>query len=200
MIGNENVPDSFDKVYIEYQANSCIIESKNAYEIYFWIRNYSNSPQTVSMTVNTDRNWNLDLDSIEHMVDSNSSCCLKLIAIKKYFDGIDDLILNVKSNALDTSIQVKGIKISCDFRPELTGKKNKEIIKTIKNGIIKEATHHIYFLIGEAGVGKSRIIDEVLCEIAGREINFCRISVEKDKNILLQLQKKVEKRMGYLSE
>ena len=189
MIGNENVPDSFDKVYIEYQANSCIIESKNAYEIYFWIRNYSNSPQTVSMTVNTDRNWNLDLDSIEHMVDSNSSCCLKLIAIKKYFDGIDDLILNVKSNALDTSIQVKGIKISCDFRPELTGKKNKEIIKTIKNGIIKEATHHIYFLIGEAGVGKSRIIDEVLCEIAGREINFCRISVEKDKNILLQLQK-----------
>ena len=199
LIGNENVPDSFDKVYIEYQANSCIIKSKNAYEIYFWIRNYSNSPQTVSMTVNTDRNWNLDLDSIEHMVDSNSSCCLKLIAIKKYFDGIDDLILNVKSNALDTSIQVKGIKISCDFRPELTGKKNKEIIKTIKNGIIKESTHHIYFLIGEAGVGKSRIIDEVLCEIAGREINFCRISVEKDKNILLQLQKKLKKD-GYLSD
>lgn len=113
--------------------------------------------------------------------------------------GIDDLILNVKSNALDTSIQVKGIKISCDFRPELTGKKNKEIIKTIKNGIIKEATHHIYFLIGEAGVGKSRIIDEVLCEIAGREINFCRISVEKDKNILLQLQKKLKKD-GYLSD
>lgn len=48
---------------------------------------------------------------------------------KKYFDGIDDLILNVKSNALDTSIQVKGIKISCDFRPELTGKKTRKLLK-----------------------------------------------------------------------
>ena len=199
MIGNTNAPDNFDKIYIEYQANSCIIESKNAYEIYFWIRNYSNSPQTVSMTVNTDRNWNLDLDDIECIVDSSNSCCLKLIAIKNFFDGIDDLILNVKSNTLDTCIQVKGIKISCDFRPELIGKKNKKIIESIKDGIIKETINHIYFLIGEAGVGKTRIIDEVLSEIAGREINFCRIPVEKDKNILLQLQKEMKKE-GYLSD
>ena len=199
MVGNTNTPDNFDKIYIEYQANSCIIESKNAYEIYFWIRNYSNSPQTVSMTVNTDRNWNLDLDDIECIVDSNNSCCLKLIAIKNFFDGIDDLILNVKSNTLDTCIQVKGIKISCDFRPELIGEKNKKIIKLIKDGIIKKTSNHIYFLIGEAGVGKTRIIDEVLSEIAGREINFCRIPVEKDKNVLLQLQKEMKKE-GYLSD
>lgn len=199
MIGSETIPNSFDKIYIEYQANSCIVESKNAYEIYFWIRNYSDSLQTISMMVNTDRNWNLDSDNIECVVESNNSYCLKLIAMKEYFDGIDDLILNVKSNSLDISIQVKGINISYNFRPELIGKKNKEIIESIKNGIIKNSANHMYFLMGEAGVGKTRIIDEVLSEIAGREINFCRVSVEKDKNILLQLQK-ILKQDGYLSD
>lgn len=197
MIGSETIPNSFDKIYIEYQANSCIVESKNAYEIYFWIRNYSDSMQTISMMVNTDRNWNLDSDNIECVVETNNSHCLKLIAIKEYFDGIDNLILNVKSSSFDTSIQVKGINISYNFRPELIGEKNKEIIESIKNGIIKNTANHIYFLMGDAGVGKSRIIDEVLSEIAGREINFCRISVEKDKNILFQLQE-ILKQDGYL--
>ena len=197
MIGSETIPNSFDKIYIEYQANSCIVESKNAYEIYFWIRNYSDSMQTISMMVNTDRNWSLDSDNIECVVEPNNSLCLKLIAIKEYFDGIDNLILNVKSSSFDTWIQVKGINISYNFRPELIGKKNKEIIESIKNGIIKNTANHIYFLMGDAGVGKSRIIDEVLSEIAGREINFCRISVEKDKNILFQLQE-ILKQDGYL--
>lgn len=198
MIGKEMIPNSFDKIYIEYQANSCIIESQNAYEIYFWIRNYSNSPQTICMQVNTDRNWSIDSGNIECVVELNNSYCLKLIAIKEYFDGIDDLILNVKSNSFDTSIQVKGINISYNFRPELIGEKNKEIIELIKTGIIENTANHIYLLAGEAGVGKTRIVDEVLSEIAGREINFCRVSVEKDKNILLQLQK-ILIQDGYLS-
>lgn len=198
MIGKEMIPDSFDKIYIEYQANSCIIESQNAYEIYFWIRNYSNSPQTISMQVNTDRNWSIDSGNIECVVELNNSYCLKLIAIKEYFDGIDDLILNVKSNFFDTSIQVKGINISYNFRPELIGEKNKEIIELIKTGIIENTANHIYLLAGEAGVGKTRIVDEVLSEIAGREINFCRVSVEKNKNILLQLQE-ILIQDGYLS-
>lgn len=198
MIGKAMIPDNFDKIYIEYQANSCIIESKNAYEIYFWIRNYSDSPQTISMQVNTDRNWSIDSDNIEYVVESNNSYCLKLIAIKEYFDGIDDLILNVRSSSFNTSIQVKGINISYNFRPELIGEKSKEIIKLIKKGIIENTANNIFFLMGEAGVGKTRIIDEVLSQIAGREINFCRVPIEKDKNILLKLQK-ILLQDGYLS-
>lgn len=198
MIGKAMIPDYFDKIYLEYQANSCIIESKNAYEIYFWIRNYSNSIQIISMQINTDRNWCLNSDNIECILEPNNSYCLKLIAIKEYFDGIDDLILNVRSSFFDTSIQVKGLNISYNFRPQLIGEKNKKIIETIKKGIIENTPNHIYFLMGEAGVGKTRIIDEVLSEVAGREINFCRVSVEKDKNILLQLQE-ILIQDGYLS-
>lgn len=198
MIGKEMIPNSFDKIYIEYQANSCIIESKNAYEIYFWIRNYSNSLQTIFLQVNTDRNWSIDSGNIECVVESNNSYCFKLIAIKEYFDGIDDLILSIKSNSFDTSIQVKGINISYNFRPELIGKENKEIIKSLKKGIIENTANHISFLMGEAGVGKTRIIDELLSAIAGREINFCRVPVEKNKNILFQL-KEILIQDGYLS-
>lgn len=189
MIGKVKVPNVFNEIYIEYQANSCIIESQNAYEIYFWLRNYADSSQTVSMQINTDRNWNINTTNIECVIDSKDSNCLKLIALKEYFDGIDDLILNVRSNSFDTMIQVKGINLTYNFKPELAGEKNKQIICSLKKTITETSFNRIYFLMGEAGVGKTRIIDEVLSQLAGRNINFCRVFVEKNKNILSKLQK-----------
>ena len=197
MIGDTVTNNYFDKIYIEYQANSCVVESNNAYEIYFWLRNYSDIPQTISMQISTDRNWSTDLSVLEQLVEAKSSYCLKFIAIKEHFDGIDDLILNVKGNLFDTSIQLKGINISYNFRPELIGQKNKEVITALENIIINNSDNHIYLLTGEAGVGKTRIIEEVLSLLTGRNINFYRFLVEKDKDILLPLQKLLVKE-GYL--
>lgn len=197
MIGKITTNNYFDKIYIEYQANSCVVESNNAYEIYFWLRNYSDVPQTISMQISTDRNWSTDLSVLEQLVEAKGSYCLKFIAIKEHFDGIDDLILNVKGNLFDTSIQLKGINISYNFRPELIGQKNKEIITTLENIITNNSDNHIYLLTGEAGVGKTRIIEEVLSLLTGRNINFYRILVEKDKDILSPLQELLVKE-GYL--
>ena len=199
MIGKVTLSDHFDKIYIEYQANSCVIDSRNAYEIYFWLRNYSDNTQTISMQISTDRNWIINSTNIECVIASNSSQCKKFIVKKEHFDGFDDLILNVRSSYFDTAIQVKGLNISYNFRPEMTGEKNKQIIKLIQKGIIENSANHIYFLTGEAGVGKTRIIDEVLSELTGRNINFCRVLVEKNKNILLKLQETLV-REGYLSQ
>ena len=197
MVGKITSNNNFDKIYIEYQANSCVVESNNAYEIYFWLRNYSDEPQTISMQISTDRNWSTDLSVIEHLIEAKGSYCIKFIAIKEHFDGIDDLILNVKGNLFDTSIQLKGINISYNFRPDLIGQKNKDIIKTLENIIINNSDNHVYLLTGEAGVGKTRIIDEVLSLLTGRNINFYRILAEKDKDILSPLQDLLIKE-GYL--
>ena len=197
MIGDTIPQNNFNKIYIEYQADSCVVESNNAYEVYFWLRNYSDVPQTISMQISTDRNWSTDLSELEQLIEAKGSYCFKFIAIKEYFDGIDDLILNIKGNLFDASIQLKGINISYNFRPELIGEKNKKIIETLKSIIIENSGSHIYLLTGEAGVGKTRIIDEVLSLLTGRNINFYRILVEKDKNILSLLQDLLIKE-GYL--
>ena len=197
MLGTLAANNYFGKIYIEYQANSCFVESNNAYEIYFWLRNYSDVPQTISMQISTDRNWSTDLSVLEQLVEAKSSYCLKFIVIKEHFDGIDDLILNVKGNLFDTSIQLKGINISYNFRPELIGQKNKEIITTLENIIINNSNNHIYLLTGEAGVGKTRIIEEVLSSLIGRNVNFYSFFVEKDKDILSPMQKLLAKE-GYL--
>lgn len=199
MIGKVIFPDNFEKIYIEYQANSCIIESKNAYEIYFWIRNYSDSSQAITMQINTDRNWNMNITDFECIIESNNSNCLKFIVTKEHFDGVNDLILNIRSSLFDTSIQIKGINISYNFRPELTGRRAREIIGLIKKRITNDSTNPIFFLIGEAGVGKTRILEEVVSELTGRNITFCRMLVEKDKNVIIQLQDILMKE-GYLSE
>ena len=197
MIGQPPANIYFDKIYIEYQANSCIIEYNNAYEIYFWVRNYSNVPQTISIQISTDRNWSTDLTFLDQSLEAKSSYCIKFIAIKEHFDGISDLILNIKANLFDTSIQLKGINVSYNFRPELVGKKNKAIIKKLENKITNNSKNQIYLLQGEAGVGKTRIIEEVLSSLAGRNINFSRILAEKNKDLLFAL-KKLLVREGYL--
>ena len=197
MIGKIATNNYFDKIYIEYQANSCIVESNNAYEIYFWLRNYSDAPQAVSIQISTDRNWNTDLAVLEQMIEAKDSCCVKFVAIKEHFDGIDDLILNIKGNLFDTSIQLKGINVSYNFRPELVGEKNKAIIATLKDIITTESDNHVYLLTGEAGVGKTRIIEEVLSSLTGQNINFYKVLVEKNKDILSPLQEMLGKE-GYL--
>ncbi len=189
MIGNIDPHDNFEEIYIEYQTNSKIIESKNAYEIYFWIRNYSDSQQSISMQIGTDRNWISNLENIEHILQAKESLCLKFIVIKKYFDGLNDLILNVNSNFVSTAIQIKGVNLKYNFAPNLVGKRNAEIIKLLSNAITETAGGNIYFIFGEAGAGKSRIIDETLSLMIGRNIDFYRVLTEKGKNVLSQLKK-----------
>lgn len=126
MIGELTLKENFNKIYIEYQANSCVIESNNAYEVFFWLRNYSEVSQMISMKLNTDRNWSTDLSDVEQLIEAKDSYCFKFIVVKEYFDGINDLILNVKSNLFDTSIQLKGINVLYNFRPEMIGKKTKK--------------------------------------------------------------------------
>lgn len=197
MVGKITANDYFDKLYIEYQANSCVVETNNAYEIYFWLRNYSDVPQTISMQISTDRNWSTNLSALEQLIEAKGSFCFKFIAIKEHLDGIDDLILSVKGNLFDTSIQLKGINISYNFRPDLIGQKNKDIIKTLESIIINNSDNHVFLLTGEAGVGKTRIIEEVLSLLTGRNINFYRVLAEKNKDILSPLQELLIKE-GYL--
>lgn len=198
MIGKLTSNNNFDSIYIEYQADSCIVEANNAYEIYFWLRNYSNAPQVISMHISTDRNWSTDLTVLEQLVEAKSSYCLKFIAVKEHFDGIADLILNIRGNLFDTSIQLKGINISYNFRPDLVGEENRKTITSLENIITNNSDDHIYLLTGEAGVGKTRIIEEALSSLTGRNINFYRVLAEKNKDILLTLQKLLVKE-GYLN-
>ena len=188
MIGELTLKENFNKIYIEYQANSCVIESNNAYEVFFWLRNYSEVSQMISMKLNTDRNWSTDLSDVEQLIEAKDSYCFKFIVVKEYFDGINDLILNVKSNLFDTSIQLKGINVLYNFRPEMIGKKNKKIVKKLNDNIINAHASNIFLMTGEAGVGKTRIVDELLSLLAGRNINFYRILVQKNKNVLPVLQ------------
>lgn len=189
MIGELETSNNFNKVYIEYQADSCIIEAKKAYEIYFWLRNYSQTVQAVSLEINTDRNWILYSNIIDCVIESKKSECVKFIATKVHFDGIDDLIISVRANDVATSIQIKGINLSYNFRPQLTGKENKNLLCSLVDNIKTNSSFQTIFLMGEAGVGKTRIIDEVLSKLSGRNINFFRILAEKGRNVIPKLQK-----------
>lgn len=191
IIGTCSLPGRFEDIYIEYQTNSCVINSKKAYEIYFFIRNYSEFSQSFSMQLSTDRNWSVSLEHIERIIDPMSSDCLRLIASKEHFDGLDELIINVQGNTFEKAIKINGLNLTYNFKPDLVGQKNKEIIKNIKKFIVEKTSNQITFLLGEAGAGKTRIVDEVLSELSGTNVNFCQVVIEKGINPFIKLEKEL---------
>lgn len=190
-IGIYSLPKRFEDIYIEYQTNSCVINSKKAYEIYFFVRNYSKFSQSFSMQLSTDRNWSVSLEYIERIIEPLSSDCLKLIASKEHFDGLADLVINVQGNTFEKAIKINGLNLTYNFKPDLVGQENKKIIKDIKTLVTEDTSNQISFLIGEAGAGKTRIVDEVLSDLSGTNVNFCQVVIEKGINPFIKLKKEL---------
>ena len=46
----------------------------------------------------TDRNWTISGDKMQFVLDTNKSRCLKFIISREYFDGLDDILLQLSFN------------------------------------------------------------------------------------------------------
>lgn len=180
-----------EKIYIEYQSDSFVQETKKGYDIYFLIRNYNNWTEQVSLTISSNRNWFIDSNNIEVLIEKNKSKCIKISVVKDHYDGINDLILNIKRNNKSSIVEIKGVNAEPSFIPPFCGKQNIKlkynILKDIKNN-----HYSIKYLFGETGLGKSRIVTEISREILGTDISLVYINCEKNINPIIKLKEELK--------
>lgn len=154
---------SFDNssIALSYQVSKGSYYRRPSFELYILCRNYSGKLTECEVELLTDRNWKISGDKVQFVLDTNKSKCLKLIISREYFDGLDDILLHLSFNNNRNTIRLEGNSLSYNFELPLTGTKHKEIIKDIEETALQASTFTWVNLYGEAGIGKTRIIEEL---------------------------------------
>lgn len=186
LIGDEVHYSDYKEVCVEYQVNDTYIEHVKAYEVFLMVRNYTSEIQTVSLRIMSDRNWEVQSQVVERLLDPRQVCCVKFIAKKSYNDGLDDLVIIINGTEYSLPITIKGISFSYSFRPTLIGEATKKTIDKIIDNIILDR-QAIMYIAGEAGTGKSRVIDEVITRLSCRNIDFYTYNITKEANTLADI-------------
>lgn len=140
--------------------------------MYLFCRNYSSEIAECKLNLVTDRNWNLSEDNLCFILDKNKGKCISLRVYKEFSDGLDDVILRLTCNNNLNIIQLKGTSLSYNFELPLTGYNHKQIIHDISNQILENPNFSWVNLYGEAGIGKTRIIDELSKNFSERSIRI----------------------------
>lgn len=166
---------------IEYQLLSTFRNHQPIFELFLVMRNYQDSAINISIKLNTDRNWNISQQSIQQTVAPYSASCIKLVIQREYYDGINELLLSTEIQGREIFTQIKGVNWECNFIPPLCGSAHRRIISELENIVLSSTSYHFSYLLGEAGVGKTRIIDELMTNAQKRGVETAVFRCESGK-------------------
>ena len=193
MIGKYKTPFYEPDIHAEYQQFTESYGGKTRFSIYLLVRNYTNKIQSIAIQLQTDHNWDIDDDTLSILLDPGESRCHRMFVNKRFYDGLDDLCLSVKSDYFTKIIAVQGRNISHNFIPPLQGEEHRYIIDDIKNKIDKCHTLETMYLFGQTGTGKTRITDEIINFLSGTNVECLHISCTSKCNIYDVLKSNLEK-------
>lgn len=187
----KKAPKNIDlKLYYDYQISTTRVENKNAYEIFFCYRNLENEDQLITQKLLTDNNWSIDEAERKFFVNANEVYANKFMVIRDFADGIEDLIFSVENNGNnEKQITIEGAGIRPVFEPPFFGTNHKKcesfLVRRIKNAIAFD----LCCIWGEAGIGKTRIFNEVYKKLNGQNFDFLSVTVRHNNNFIDDIKK-----------
>lgn len=154
----KNIPNLF----IAYQTEKKFMNGQLGLDLYILIKNNSPSSAVCALQLLSDRNWALEKNSIEIILDGCESICKKIAIAKVEYDGGDDILLQFLLDGERKTIQIMGTSMNYNFVLPFTGEEHKCLSQEIVNAVADNEQISMLCLTGEAGIGKTRIIDEAL--------------------------------------
>lgn len=197
MIGEYEPLDASLQVEGEYQVRKSLLHGRPSYDIFIRLTNYTDRPTGYSFYLKSDYNWKVDENKCDGILDSHSSCLKKIILQKEYFDGIEDILLQFDLDTKKCLVKIEGKDLSYDFETPLTGKQHKNYINSTIDNITSNINMSFYMLHGEAGIGKTRVIDEISKKLMNRDFviihHLCTIKNQKanTSSLIASLEKEM---------
>lgn len=177
-LGEYQEPQHFDRTVLEYQTDRQAYVHNGVIDIYLLVRSYAAVPTTCSLRLTADNNWNLEPASIDAFLDPLDIVAFRLVSRRIYFDGLPDLRIGVEIGARHAEIRVENRDVEFSFEPLLFGRSHLRSLRRLERILDRAAQVEVVVVAGAAGVGKSRLIDELLRRRGDSLFDFARIFFE----------------------
>lgn len=174
-----------DEFYVQYQVYSNNLDD-NTYDIYFNFRNYSQYVRLYTISLLTDVNWSTEENSFSFTVDTNCAYSKKISLICDNENGYKTLIFKVEAGEFESFVDIKGINIEESYTPPFIGRYHNKILSRMLENITHPNSEHLFCLWGEAGIGKTRIVNELRNKLAGGYFDIYECSLNKNNNSAIQ--------------
>lgn len=157
---------------ISYQIMKGIENDKNRLDIFLLFQNLSSQKQLFKYDLKSNRNWKLCEEPINKFIEPYSCMAVKVTALKQYNDGINDLLLDMEYDNNTKVVIINGNNVNYAFETPLIGQQHKQLISLLSEKILSNFEKMFIHIYGEAGIGKTRIKDEIV-----KEIQDCGIDI-----------------------
>lgn len=171
----------FDTLQVNHQCVEALgAEPQEFFEIYLQIRNHSTSSKPCRLFLRTNVNWEISDEDIHFYLDPKESRSYKLLATRKGNEGDKTLELHIDCNGQTETLTLLATAVEFAFLPKLHGEQHHSIIKNLVQ-LLDANSSGIISISGEAGAGKTRILDEVIDTRRNSNIHFFRFYFERSQ-------------------
>jgi hypothetical protein len=155
-----------EDVVVSSQTRTDTTAGEHTTQTYFTIRNYSNSPQHVALSLASDLSWASDVN-LEAILEPGEDRAYRLDARQQLY-GIDaDLAFAVRKHDRSHHILVSSAEAKIFLEPPFMGKGHRQLRDDLTCKLEKASGFQVISIQGDAGVGKTRTIQEALDPLAG---------------------------------
>ncbi|MCM1494824.1 MAG: restriction endonuclease [Bacteroides sp.] len=148
-------------------------DGKTVFDVPILFRNYTTKNRSITINLITDENWKMIGEASSFILPPFGSAIKRFAFQHTSYDGIEELKLYIKNQNKESIIPIEGIKYKEVFIPYFMGNAHCQILRDLKVSIVPPNNIlNVFFIWGEAGIGKSRIVEELYKDISGRNFDL----------------------------
>lgn len=171
-LGHYVEPQSVPTINAYYQVYQTAENGCDVLDLYVLCRNYGSANHLGKIQLLTDRNWTVDNLEQDFLLAPYCSHIEKYRIRHNFFDGIEDLYFSLKIGETETPLHIRCPSLTVEFETPLIGDGHYHCLNQLTSEISSATGLQVYYLWGEAGIGKTRIANEVYRRLAGSRYDF----------------------------
>lgn len=167
---------------VETQVERTVQGEAIVLDVDLMLRNYSNVPRRVTVENVSDLTWRQSIPEVIRTIEPGRFETLRLLAKSKRREA-GDLELRIHDqDGTEYPIHFEAHDIAFDFKPPLVGERHHFCLNELANTLGAEVPNRLISVVGGAGRGKTRLIEEALARTERATRKIVRAVIDPDRS------------------
>jgi len=151
-----------ERLVVSCQTDQSVAVGRQTASVFVTMNNYRDREVLTDLRIATDKRWTSTANTFERIIPAGRQETIELSAERQEFGGPSDLDLTLSVDGYSERLTISRRPYKVIFEPPFVGETHRQIQREIRT---RAETGHGFSVIsvqGEAGVGKSRTVQEAL--------------------------------------